>query len=128
MAGLTLYRGLTGVGGPLINLYLRRRLNSGKEDPERFAERLLQEHRILIGPDGPRTLRAVTHYWIDDDAIERVIRGAGGDVKAIHYPDRNHLFQPTETGLRSEYAKIEVTFDPAVLEDIVTWLEEVGMR
>lgn len=36
---LALYRLLTTVAGPLIDLYLLRRLAGGKEDAERFAER-----------------------------------------------------------------------------------------
>ncbi len=39
MAGLMLYRGLTGLGAPLIDHLLRRRLAAGKEDPKRFTER-----------------------------------------------------------------------------------------
>ena len=35
-----LYRALTILAAPLIGLYLRRRRAAGKEDPERFAERL----------------------------------------------------------------------------------------
>ena len=37
---LSLYRGLTTVGGPLIRVYLNRRMARGKEDPQRFNERL----------------------------------------------------------------------------------------
>lgn len=37
---LKLYRGLTGLGGPLISLYLGRRQRRGKEDAGRFQERL----------------------------------------------------------------------------------------
>ena len=32
------------------------------------------------------------------DRIEAAVRGGGGDVTAIRYEDRNHLFQPTKTG------------------------------
>ncbi|HIJ38101.1 MAG TPA: 3-deoxy-D-manno-octulosonic acid transferase [Rhodospirillaceae bacterium] len=39
---LTLYRGLTTLGAPLISYYLRRRLKRGKEDGQRFGERLGQ--------------------------------------------------------------------------------------
>jgi 3-deoxy-D-manno-octulosonic-acid transferase len=39
MAGLALYRALTGLGAPFINHLLRRRLAAGKEHPERFPER-----------------------------------------------------------------------------------------
>ena len=37
---LSFYRMFTTLGGPLISLYLSRRLKKGKEDPERFSERL----------------------------------------------------------------------------------------
>jgi len=37
---LSLYKGLTVLGGPLISLYLSRRLARGKEDADRFSERL----------------------------------------------------------------------------------------
>lgn len=37
---LGLYRGLTSLAGPLIRLYLARRLARGKEDPARFGERM----------------------------------------------------------------------------------------
>jgi len=37
---LGLYRALTTLGGPIIQVYLGRRLKAGKEDPHRFNERL----------------------------------------------------------------------------------------
>lgn len=40
MAALTLYRGLTSAGFPVIRIMLRRRMARGKEDRERFSERL----------------------------------------------------------------------------------------
>ena len=39
-----------------------------------------------------------------------------------HYPDLNHLFQPCELGLVSEYATIETTISPKVLHDITAWI------
>lgn len=36
----------------------------------------------------------------------------------------NHLFQPAKTGGMAEYATIEVTFDPAALDAMSTWLDE----
>ena len=56
------------------------------------------------------------------DAIVRVIQEAGGDVTARRYADLNHIFQPTKTGSRAEYAQIEITFDERVLRDIVEWI------
>jgi len=45
---LGLYRGLTSVAGPLIDLYLARRLRRGKEHPDRFSER-----KGIAGPARP---------------------------------------------------------------------------
>lgn len=36
--------------------------------------------------------------------------------------EMNHLFQPAETGLPSEYAEIDTTISPRVLARITTWL------
>jgi len=35
----------------------------------------------------------------------------------------NHLFQECETGAIEEYAAIEQTFSPIVLEEIVKWMK-----
>ena len=40
----------------------------------------------------------------------------------------NHLFQPADTGARDEYARIETTFDERVLADIISWMDENGIR
>ncbi|MGB0630674.1 MAG: 3-deoxy-D-manno-octulosonic acid transferase [Alphaproteobacteria bacterium] len=48
---ISVYRALTWISGPLINRYLHRRLRSGKEDRQRFAERTGQPSRAR--PDGP---------------------------------------------------------------------------
>ncbi len=49
--GLSLYRRLTGVGGPFANFLLRRRMVQGKEDPDRIGER--RGIASLPRPDGP---------------------------------------------------------------------------
>lgn len=41
------------------------------------------------------------------------------------YSNLNHLFQLCTTGLPNEYGKIEQTIDPQVLQDIVTWLNQL---
>lgn len=46
-----LYRAATAIAGPLIRLYLNRRMRRGKEHPARFAERLGQHS--LPRPAGP---------------------------------------------------------------------------
>ena len=39
-------------------------------------------------------------------------------------PGANHLFQPSETGSPSEYAQIETTMMPEVLERVASWIRE----
>lgn len=38
------------------------------------------------------------------------------------FPQLNHLFQTSQTGLPNEYGKIEETISPAVLETIASWI------
>ncbi len=46
-------------------------------------------------------------------------------AKIMRLPDLNHLFQHAQTGAPSEYAQIEETIDPEVLELISTWISEI---
>jgi 3-deoxy-D-manno-octulosonic-acid transferase len=48
---IALYRGLTWVGGPLIRSYMKKRLESGREDPARQGERF--GIPSAARPDGP---------------------------------------------------------------------------
>ncbi len=41
------------------------------------------------------------------------------------YPDLNHLFQHSKTGLMNEYGEIEETMSPEVLNDIAVWINSV---
>lgn len=55
--------------------------------------------------------------------IGRALIDAGNlDVTLRTLPGLNHLFQTTETGSPSEYAEIEETFSPAVLNIISGWI------
>ncbi|NVB41168.1 alpha/beta hydrolase [Pseudenhygromyxa sp. WMMC2535] len=47
-------------------------------------------------------------------------------LEVVRFPGLNHLFQPAETGAISEYAQIETTIAPEVLETITTWLTKVA--
>lgn len=42
----------------------------------------------------------------------------------ITYENLNHMFQTSDTGLPTEYGKIEETIAPQVMEDIVNWLQK----
>lgn len=57
--------------------------------------------------------------------IEKALAEAGNaDVTVRRLPDLNHLFQPAQTGSPMEYASIETTIDPSVLELISGWILE----
>jgi len=47
------------------------------------------------------------------------------DHKIMEYPSLNHLFQTASTGAVDEYAKIEETFSPQVMKDIVEWIHKI---
>ncbi len=56
-------------------------------------------------------------------AIEKITKEAGNETVTIKYfPNLNHLFQTTQTGLPSEYGEIEETFSPLVLEFMKDWV------
>ncbi|GAA4680977.1 alpha/beta hydrolase [Pseudonocardia yuanmonensis] len=46
------------------------------------------------------------------------------DATVRTFDGLNHLLQPAPTGSPAEYAMIETTIDPAVLEAVTTWLNE----
>lgn len=59
------------------------------------------------------------------DAIRKGLEEGGNDEYVIkEYPELNHLFQESETGLPDEYGKIEQTISPVVLMDIKEWILE----
>lgn len=46
------------------------------------------------------------------------------DAQIVVLEGRNHLFQNAQTGLMTEYAQIEETFDPEVMALIADWINE----
>jgi uncharacterized protein len=59
-------------------------------------------------------------------AIRKALEKGGnkkGTIKEL--PSLNHLFQECETGAPTEYVKIEQTFSPAALEEILVWTKSV---
>jgi pimeloyl-ACP methyl ester carboxylesterase len=58
-------------------------------------------------------------------AIEQALReGKNPDVTIRRMPGLNHLFQTAKTGSTAEYAQIEETMSPAVLELVTHWILE----
>jgi threonine aldolase len=72
--------GLAGISGvtlyPAVPLSNMVYLNLGEAIPINAAEvaQHLKDAEILVGVMGPRQFRLVTHYWIDDRAVELTIR------------------------------------------------------
>jgi len=42
-------------------------------DPAPRIAKMLTERGIRVGDVGPRSFRLVTHYWIDDEAVDATI-------------------------------------------------------
>ena len=58
-------------------------------------------------------------------AIKAALESGGNtDVTTRTFPDLNHLFQHSETGLISEYGQIEETISPEVLDLLAVWINE----
>jgi pimeloyl-ACP methyl ester carboxylesterase len=62
--------------------------------------------------------------------IEKALKEAGNqDVTVMELPGLNHLFQTCTTGAPSEYASIEETCSPRVLDLITDWIRlHAGMK
>jgi hypothetical protein len=57
--------------------------------------------------------------------IEEALKSGGNqDYTIKEIPNLNHLFQTAQTGLPSEYAKIEETISPITLKIITDWILE----
>ena len=57
------------------------------------------------------------------EIVKALEEGGNQDYTVIKFPGLNHLFQPCETGSPLEYARIEQTMSPEVLESIASWIE-----
>ncbi len=53
---------------------------------------------------------------------EALAAGGNGDYAVVEPPKLNHLFQTSETGSPTEYAKIEETIAPVALDVIASWI------
>jgi hypothetical protein len=48
--------------------------------------------------------------------------GGNADVTIVKLPKLNHLFQTSETGLLTEYGRIEETIAPVALKTMSDWI------
>lgn len=53
---------------------------------------------------------------------------ANTKVQMKVYPEANHLFQRAKTGLVTEYAALDKTFLPGLLDDVTTWIRTTTRR
>jgi fermentation-respiration switch protein FrsA (DUF1100 family) len=49
-------------------------------------------------------------------------QGGNKHFEVVEMPGLNHLFQTAKTGSPNEYAEIEETMSPAVLEKVAAWI------
>ena len=71
--GLSEKRGLVlDAGTPATNMIFMNLSDDVELSASELAEKL-KEHGILAGVSGARRFRLVTHYWIDDEAVERTV-------------------------------------------------------
>jgi uncharacterized protein len=56
---------------------------------------------------------------------EALLKGGNTTITVKELPGLNHLFQECETGSPAEYADIEQTLSPEMLNEIATWISKV---
>ncbi|MGL5706114.1 MAG: alpha/beta hydrolase family protein [Tannerellaceae bacterium] len=60
-----------------------------------------------------------------DQNLTGIATATGNRATTKKYPELNHMFQPSKSGLPTEYGEIETTISPQVLQDIATWIQSV---
>lgn len=95
--------------------------------------------RYFVGYDPSADLRAVKCPVMAVNGSKDVQVLAAENLSAIRsllpgnslnlvkeYPGLNHLFQHCTTGMTTEYAQIDETLSPEVMQDIVTWIKKAA--
>ena len=71
--GLSKNRGLIlDAGTPATNMIFMNLSDEVEMSADEVAEKM-KEHGVLAGVAGSRRFRLVTHYWIDDEAVEKTL-------------------------------------------------------
>ena len=63
-------------GSPYTNMVYFNLADHVRDDAQQVAEKM-KEHGVLLDADNSRRFRLVTHYWIDDDAVEKAVYAFG---------------------------------------------------
>ena len=61
---------------------------------------------------------------VQNEPVLRQLLAANPGATVQTFPNLNHLMQPATTGLPTEFATVETTIDPAVLDLYVSWLQQ----
>ena len=77
----------------------------------------------ILALDGSKDLQVPAAQNIKGMETAFAVSG-NKEAKAMILPGLNHLFQKSETGSPTEYAKIEETVNPGALKVIGDWIEE----
>jgi threonine aldolase len=82
-----LARGLKGIAGVILDAEIPAtnmvffRMQDSIEMSEAQVEAQLRDEGILVHATGPRRFRLVTHYWIDDRAVEATVKAFTGALR-----------------------------------------------
>ena len=111
VAGAQLDRTIAALSAPWMRYFLRY-------DP-RVA---LRQVRVpVLALDGSLDVQVSPRENLA--AIDTALRQGGNrDVRTVEFRGLNHLFQPATTGAMAEYAKIDETISPQVLDLIASWI------
>jgi pimeloyl-ACP methyl ester carboxylesterase len=103
-----------------LNIYISPwMLNFVRYNPAPFFEKVKCP---VLAINGDKDLQVPSKENLS--AIEKALKkGKNKNITIIEYPNLNHLFQETQTGLHTEYATIEQTIFPKVLEDVTNWIK-----
>jgi len=122
--------------------------DSEKNKPENSQVYIEQQKKVILGPwfryflkYNPRTelvkldIPVLALFGEKDiqvapsqnkDEMEKALEKSNSkNYKVVVFPGLNHLFQECETGAITEYAKIEQTASPIMLEMMTNWIKEV---
>ncbi len=71
--GLRLVRGLVvDAGSPYTNMVYLNLAEDVQLNTQQITQKM-KDRSILVDPENARRFRLVTHYWIDDQAVERTV-------------------------------------------------------
>lgn len=90
-------------------------------NPEQYFTKIQCPVLIMYG-ENDLQVDPNKNLYVIKNALEK---GGNDNYKSIIFPELNHLFQQSDTGLPTEYSKIEETFSTEVLDSISSWIGKI---